>query len=42
MSDTQWEARELAEKLFENAKEVAPITFEMYGEYAKGASKKAP
>lgn len=40
--DAQWEARKLAEKMFEEAKEVAPITFEKYAEYAKGASKKAP
>lgn len=40
--DSQWEARDLAKQMFEQAKEVAPITFEEYEEHAKGSSKKAP
>jgi thymidylate synthase (FAD) len=39
--DAQWEAQEFAKQVLDEAREWAPITFEMYEEYAKGSSKKA-
>lgn len=40
--DAQWEARDVAQEMYDLAKEVAPITFKEYTEHAKGSSKKAP
>ena len=40
--DCQWEIIEFAEQVLEACSEWAPISFEMYKEYAKGSSKKAP
>ncbi len=40
--DAQHEIRDLAGRVLEEAKDWAPITFELYEEHAKGASKKAP
>lgn len=40
--DAQWEARDLAQYIFDELRHVAPITFEKYAEHAKGSSKKAP
>lgn len=40
--DAQWEAIDFAEQVLEEAHEWAPLTFELYEEHARGASKKAP
>lgn len=40
--DTQWEARNFAKQVLDEASEWSPITFSMYRDHAKGSSKKAP
>lgn len=40
--DAQWEARDFAKQVLDEAEKWAPITFSTYKQYAKGSSKKAP